>query len=130
MSEKELDIAAYLKGVAANPRTRKVSPRRPQSLEEQARANVVWGVNPGDDIAEKLRGAPEPEPGTRDTITAGDRGDDVKALQAALARRGFEVPVDGFFGPVTWSAVRGFQAQANLVPDGVVGAVTRRALEL
>jgi len=129
MSEKDLDIAAYLRSVAANPRTRKVSARRPQSMEERDRGNIVWGVTPGEDLARQVRATPDPST-TRETLAAGDRGEDVRAVQAALVQRGFDLPVDGFFGPVTWAAVKGFQEENKLVADGIVGAVTRRALKV
>ena len=58
------------------------------------------------------------------------RGDDVKAVQEALAGAGFTVDVDGIFGPKTAEAVRKFQQQENLNVDGIVGPVTRSALGL
>lgn len=56
-------------------------------------------------------------------------GPDVQAVQQALARAGFDVNVDGSYGPSTEAAVRKFQAQKGLTVDGAVGPVTRAALE-
>src|SRR5438105_8450708 len=50
-------------------------------------------------------------------------------LQVALARHGlYTGPVDAIPGPVTRAAIRSFQAHRGLVPDGIVGPKTRRAL--
>jgi murein L,D-transpeptidase YcbB/YkuD len=56
-------------------------------------------------------------------LRRGDKGPDVSALQRALG-----VAPDGDFGPQTESAVRLFQADRGLVVDGIVGAMSRRAL--
>ncbi|WP_052050932.1 peptidoglycan-binding protein [Leptolyngbya sp. KIOST-1] len=56
------------------------------------------------------------------------RGDDVRAVQQAIARAGFAVVADGIFGPATDRAVRQFQASRRLSVDGIVGSQTRRAL--
>ena len=57
-----------------------------------------------------------------------DKGDDVKTIQAALRRVGYPVTVDGYFGPHTNRAVRGFQQSNGLTVDGLVGPRTWRAL--
>ena len=50
-------------------------------------------------------------------------------LQVALARHAlYAGPIDAIPGPVTRDAVRRFQAHHGLVPDGIVGPKTRRAL--
>ena len=59
---------------------------------------------------------------------------DVKEIQATLNRLGIrdkngnKLAVDGFFGPLTDSAVRNFQRQNGLVVDGIVGPQTRGTL--
>lgn len=50
-------------------------------------------------------------------------GEDVRQVQRIVGAR-----VDGLFGPETESKVTDFQAQMNLVRDGVVGAKTWAAL--
>lgn len=57
-------------------------------------------------------------------LREGDSGSDVSALQKALC-----VIADGAFGPATDAAVRRLQAQHRLVVDGIVGRMTRDALE-
>jgi peptidoglycan hydrolase-like protein with peptidoglycan-binding domain len=50
-------------------------------------------------------------------------------LQVALARKGlYSGAVDAVPGPLTEAAVLRFQEHAHLVPDGIVGPKTRRAL--
>jgi peptidoglycan hydrolase-like protein with peptidoglycan-binding domain len=50
-------------------------------------------------------------------------------LQVALARKGlYSGVVDAVPGPLTEAAVLRFQEHAHLVPDGIVGPKTRRAL--
>jgi murein L,D-transpeptidase YcbB/YkuD len=56
-------------------------------------------------------------------LRIGDSGGDVMALQKALC-----VIADGIFGPATDAAVRRLQAEHRMVVDGIVGAMTRRAL--
>jgi len=57
------------------------------------------------------------------------RGDDVRALQQALADLGYAPgAADGVFGPATAAAVSAFQADHGLEVDGWVGARTRDAL--
>lgn len=59
----------------------------------------------------------------------GMQGDDVKALQYALAGRGlYESGFDGHFGPGTKRAVMAFQKSEGLDVDGSCGPATRRKL--
>lgn len=56
-------------------------------------------------------------------------GDDVVALQRRLLDLGFDVGrVDGLFGPDTEHAVRDFQRNIGVPPDGTCGPATLRAL--
>lgn len=58
------------------------------------------------------------------------QGDDVRAVQQALAEGGFDVAVSGTFSRHTADAARAFQRQAGLTVDGIVGPATRAALGL
>jgi peptidoglycan hydrolase-like protein with peptidoglycan-binding domain len=58
------------------------------------------------------------------------RGDDVRALQAALQQQGFSGDQDGVLGPMTSVLVKQFQAKRSLPADGVVGPATWQALEI
>lgn len=56
-------------------------------------------------------------------------GDDVAALQDRLLELGFDAGrVDGVFGPRTEAALRSFQREYGLLPDGSCGPGTLRAL--
>lgn len=58
------------------------------------------------------------------------RGDDVQDLQHRLNALGFDAGrEDGILGPETEDAIRAFQRNAGLAPDGVCGPGTRAALE-
>jgi peptidoglycan hydrolase-like protein with peptidoglycan-binding domain len=69
---------------------------------------------------------PEEEPG-RLTIGLDDAGDDVLYVQELLG----VFPADGDFGPITDSAVRGYQAAygEGITCDGIVGPKTWAALD-
>ena len=52
-------------------------------------------------------------------------GTDVAVLQAILTARGYYTgPLDGLFGDTLDAAVRKFQSEHDLDPDGVVGPLT------
>jgi N-acetylmuramoyl-L-alanine amidase len=58
-------------------------------------------------------------------------GDDVAVLQQRLLDMGFDPGrVDGYFGTQTETAVREFQRNVGLLPDGTVGPKTLRALDM
>jgi murein L,D-transpeptidase YcbB/YkuD len=61
-------------------------------------------------------------------LTRGDRGEGVKRLQKALIELDYDILMDGDFGPITHAHVINFQAEHGLVPDGVVGPKTWKAL--
>lgn len=65
------------------------------------------------------------------TLRKGDKGDEVKYLQELLnAEYPNEViAVDGIFGSGTQAAVRAYQHDHGLNPDGIVGALTWAELE-
>lgn len=67
---------------------------------------------------------PAPSPVALPTLRRGASGKEVMLLQQLL----FLTPVDGKFGPNTERAVRGFQGEKGLTPDGIVGRMTWGAL--
>jgi peptidoglycan hydrolase-like protein with peptidoglycan-binding domain len=52
----------------------------------------------------------------------------VRWLQRELVNHGYDILVDGDFGPKTAAAVRDFQLQNDLVVDEIVGKKTVAAL--
>ncbi len=58
-------------------------------------------------------------------VKRGDRGSAVRSIQQELGIR-----ADGVFGEQTERAVKRFQRRRDLVPDGIVGPLTRGALGL
>ena len=65
----------------------------------------------------------------RPILRLGDDGDQVAALQAVLAAKGFAIPTDGHFGVATDTAVKQFQQSRGLQADGVAGPRTWQALD-
>lgn len=57
-------------------------------------------------------------------------GVDVRALQEALAARGWAINIDSEFGEGTERCVRQFQDEMGLIADGVAGPATLSALDL
>lgn len=78
-----------------------------------------------------LQPTTSPPPVTRRVvIRRGSRGSDVERLQTLLnSRSGSRLKIDGDFGPATEAAVKMFQADTKLLPDGIVGPYTWRKLE-
>ncbi len=65
-----------------------------------------------------------------ETLRIGSQGPNVKLIQSLLAKIGYDPgAVDGIFGQQTREAVREFQLDNGLEPDGVVGPLTWSRLE-
>lgn len=124
----------------------------------QLASSDVWGtvfVRRGDDGSVELARLdlaelpPPPTTTTTTTVTTGpapacpeytshsehtypirlcERGGLVTNVQRVLAGNGYDVSVDGYFGPGTEAAVRAFQADHGLAVDGLVGPDTWAAL--
>ena len=59
------------------------------------------------------------------TLRRGDTGNDVRTLQTALTRAGYDPgPINGIFGAQTEQAVKQFQRVLGLQEDGIVGPKT------
>ena len=63
------------------------------------------------------------------TIKYTMQGSEVKWLQWMLNRHGYNLQIDGIFGPKTLEAVKDFQKKHDLVVDGLVGKKTKAALK-
>ena len=90
-----------------------------------------WGRLPATMLAYSDAPAVSYKLGDR-TLSKGDTGEDVKALQEALLKLGYTLPrwgADGDFGTETEDALRRFQAAAGLEPSGRMDGGTFKALE-
>lgn len=61
---------------------------------------------------------------TKNQISYGSKGDEVKELQTALNSAGYSLDVDGSFGSKTQAAVKDYQKKNGLQVDGIVGKNT------
>ena len=62
------------------------------------------------------------------TLRSGSQGNFVYLLQYMLTQNGYNISIDGSFGPNTLNAVTAFQTANGLTADGIVGANTWRTL--
>ena len=63
------------------------------------------------------------------TLRRGDSSQAVTDLQRLLVNLGYNVPIDGTFGPGTEAAIREFQNLNGLEADGIAGPATFAALD-
>lgn len=61
-------------------------------------------------------------------LAIGSSGQAVMDLQKMLNANGFQLAVDGKFGPLTQNALKSYQGSHNLVPDGIYGPKTAAVL--
>lgn len=108
----------------ATPAGRKSDPTLDMDVFRRAVASILSGAAP----PPPLIPAVEPAGRKRPTLRRGDKGALVEELQGKL---GFDAEnTDGAFGPQTEAAVRAFQRERTLVPDGIVGPGTWAALDV
>jgi len=67
---------------------------------------------------------------TERTLRRGDDGEDVKAMQEALNKKGAKLTVDGKFGSSMEEAVSEFQRKNGIKADGEIGPATREKLRV
>lgn len=63
---------------------------------------------------------------TDSIMKSGSRGESVKWLQYVLNEKGYDLKIDGIFGPKTEAAVKDFQTKVFV--DGIVGELTLKKL--
>lgn len=109
-------------------------------LEDREHRFQDWQRKLNPQVMERLAGggvgqpAPEPRTGEQRPLKEGMQGEDVRMLQANLARLGYtdanskDLHTDGRFGPGTRSALERFQREHGLDADGVAGARTQEAI--
>ena len=75
---------------------------------------------------------PTPTPTDKPTLRKGDKGEYVTLMQTELIQKGYncgDTGADGVFGNQTEKAVKRFQEDNGLTPDGICGKLTWNALE-
>lgn len=68
--------------------------------------------------------------GPRTVLRRGQSGSDIKEMQTKLRNAGFDIKVDGIFGPKTEAAMMKFQKDMGLDSDGVYGKATRSKMDM
>lgn len=82
-------------------------------------------------VNDQIDPGPDPEPAEKPTLRRGDRGEWVTLAQTQLIQKGYrcgDTGADGVFGTQTEKAVKRFQQDAGLKPDGIIGPLTWAAL--
>lgn len=80
------------------------------------------------DEALKASGTNNPFPAPDRNLRHGMTGSGVKWLQFELSAHGYNISIDGIFGPATEACVRMFQKDNSLTCDGIAGPLTIAAL--
>ena len=89
-----------------------------------------WGVPVC--VSNDAQPTPAPTPATKPTLRRGDKGSFVTLAQTELIQLGYncgKYGADGDFGACTESAVKRFQLDHGLTPDGIIGEKTWIALD-
>lgn len=105
----------------------------PRRRSETARAKAIWPADAWKDAATDIAVVPAavaaPVAAAAREMRFGDEGDDVEALQTRLAALRFSVGlIDGRFGRQTKLALIAFQADHDLLADGIAGKRTMEVL--
>jgi peptidoglycan hydrolase-like protein with peptidoglycan-binding domain len=82
-------------------------------IKTAAGASVITGVTP-----------------IRDTnYTAWNSGTEVLVIQGKLIKLGYKLTADGYFGKITFDAIKDFQTKHGLVADGIAGVNTVKTMD-
>lgn len=69
-----------------------------------------------------------PYPVPTGLVRRGDKGASVRWVQRELVSHGYDLLIDGCYGPITERYVKEFQTKSGLKPDGITGPLTIAAL--
>ena len=100
-------------------------------LVTRTSGHTVVVLSDGDRAEKRSGGSGAPAPAQPAMLRYGAAGEDVRGMQRALERLGYDLGrwgVDGDFGPDTDAALRRFQRDHALTPDGEYGPLTRAAM--
>jgi len=110
----------------ALPAGRKPDPTFDMDSFRSAVTSILDGTAPAPTLIPAVEPPAQPNgPPGRATIRRGAKGELVRQLQQKLG-----IGVDGDFGPGTEAAVRAFQREQRMVPDGIVGPKTWGGLDV
>ena len=80
-------------------------------------------------VSDKSSHGPNPFPEPTVNLKLGANDQMVKWVQFELNEAGYQIDIDGDFGPLTDTAVRSFQRSCKIEVDGIVGKITRQYLK-
>ncbi len=80
-------------------------------------------------VEDKTSHGPNPFPEPTMNLKIGASGQMVKWVQFELNEAGYQLDIDGEFGPLTDTDVRNFQRSCKIEADGIVGKITRQYLK-
>jgi peptidoglycan hydrolase-like protein with peptidoglycan-binding domain len=64
-----------------------------------------------------------------DSYTQWNSGTEVLVIQGKLIKLGYKLSADGYFGKITFDAIKDFQTKHGLVADGIAGVNTVKAMD-
>jgi peptidoglycan hydrolase-like protein with peptidoglycan-binding domain len=120
-------LAAPTGGVGLSPATPSHGSSKANSTAKTDASNLTPSANPNIPVIPHDGGSQHL--GER-VLRRGMRGHDVRVLQGYLTMAGYSTPVSGWFGPVTLSNVRQFQAAHGFPVNGVVSYAVAFALRV
>jgi len=95
-------------------------------LADYAIAQKIWENTVLNVTLVSVQGELRPQPVV---LQREDRGENVRKVQRQLTEKGYDISIDGDFGPATEAAIRQFQQDAKLSQiDGIFGLETYTAL--
>ncbi len=123
------DIAATVGLPVGTPWTEQAYNEWYQAFQE-AQSGVYTGRTQYDAVNQGERAAATvtDSAGAHKTVSYGSHSLDVQAMQRYLSQLGYPCATDGMFGGGTQAALRRFQQDYGVYPDGVCGPVTWTAL--
>lgn len=106
------------------PAPEPIPPSEPTAAPQPPAAPEPTAAPPAAPPAAASADVPVPDAGADLLLAPGSVSEDVRRWQARMSERGWDLAVDGIYGPQTASVATRFQAEQGLTVDGLVGPQT------